>query len=228
MKKSIIALVIAGLPLAASAEVILYGQIKSSVTVGQVKIKGDAGSETSSTATSINDNTSHIGFKGSENLGGDLKAIWQVEQKRPLPAVPRFATRDSFIGLQGNFGKIRAGKLSNMLNEMDTIDPWMYKTNAAGLGIFTRTGNRNAAVRHDSPFRRISNSTCLTHRATTAILQINATHTQAAKDHTPAAWSFSKTALPPMRLTATTTARYTDKSKQNQSGANRQSRNLLR
>ena len=39
MKKSIIALVIAGLPLAASAEVILYGQIKSSVTVGQVKIK---------------------------------------------------------------------------------------------------------------------------------------------------------------------------------------------
>lgn len=81
MKKSIIALVIAGLPLAASAEVILYGQIKSSVTVGQVKIKGDAGSETSSTATSINDNTSRIGFKGSENLGGDLKAIWQVEQK---------------------------------------------------------------------------------------------------------------------------------------------------
>ena len=89
MKKSIIALVIAGLPLAASAEVILYGQIKSSVTVGQVKIKGDAGSETSSTATSINDNTSRIGFKGSENLGGDLKAIWQVEQKRPLPAVPK-------------------------------------------------------------------------------------------------------------------------------------------
>ena len=39
MKKSIIALVIAGLPLAASAEVILYGQIKSSVTVGQVKSK---------------------------------------------------------------------------------------------------------------------------------------------------------------------------------------------
>lgn len=89
MKKSIIALVIAGLPLAASAEVILYGQIKSSVTVGQVKIKGDAGSETSSTATSINDNTSRIGFKGSENLGGDLKAIWQVEQKQPLPAVPK-------------------------------------------------------------------------------------------------------------------------------------------
>lgn len=87
MKKSIIALVIAGLPLAASAEVILYGQIKSSVTVGQVKIKGDAGSETSSTATSINDNTSRIGFKGSENLGGDLKAIWQVEKKQPLPAV---------------------------------------------------------------------------------------------------------------------------------------------
>ena len=84
MQKSIIALVIAGLPLAASAEVILYGQIKSSVTVGQVKIKGDAGSETSSTATSINYNNSRIGFKGSENLGGELKAIWVLPIAFPL------------------------------------------------------------------------------------------------------------------------------------------------
>ena len=81
-----------------------------------------------------------------------MKAIWQVEQKTAITGGSQgFATRDSFIGLQGNFGKIRAGKLSNMLNEMDTIDPWMYKTNAAGLGIFTRTGNRNAALRYDSP-----------------------------------------------------------------------------
>ena len=163
MKKSIIALVIAGLPLAASAEVILYGQIKSSVTVGQVKIKGDAGSETSSTATSINDNTSRIGFKGSENLGGDLKAIWQVEQKTAITGGSQgFATRDSFIGLQGNFGKIRAGKLSNMLNEMDTIDPWMYKTNAAGLtegnahkSKFIKTARTKRRVKFCSLFKQI-------------------------------------------------------------------------
>lgn len=188
MKKSIIALVIAGLPLAASAEVILYGQIKSSVTVGQVKIKGDAGSETSSTATSINDNTSRIGFKGSENLGGDLKAIWQVEQKTAITGGSQgFATRDSFIGLQGNFGKIRAGKLSNMLNEMDTIDPWMYKTNAAGLGTLPVPAIVTPPYATTARISADSNSTCLTHRATTAILQTNTRTPNRPKTNTPAA-----------------------------------------
>ena len=121
-------------------------------------------------------------------MGGDLKAIWQVEQKTAITGGSQgFATRDSFIGLQGNFGKIRAGKLSNMLNEMDTIDPWMYKTNAAGLGIFTRTGNRNAAVRYDSRILADLNSTYLTHRATTAILQTNTRIPKRPKTNTPAA-----------------------------------------
>ena len=116
-----------------------------------------------------------------------MKAIWQVEQKAITGGSQGFANRDSFIGLQGKFGKVRAGKLSNMLNEIDTIDPWMYKTNAAGLGIFTRTGNRNAAVRYDSPILADSNSTCLTHRATTAILQTNTRTPKRPKTNTPAA-----------------------------------------
>ena len=213
MKKSIIALVIAGLPLAASAEVILYGQIKSSVTVGQVKIKGDAGSETSSTATSINDNTSRIGFKGSENLGGDLKAIWQVEQKTAITGGSQgFATRDSFIGLQGNFGKIRAGKLSNMLNEMDTIDPWMYKTNAAGLGIFTRTGNRNAAVRYDSPdFGGFKFNVSYAPRDNRNPSD-KYTHTQAAKDQYIGGVSFSKNGFTANAAYGHYNGAYTDKS----------------
>ena len=81
MKKAIIALTIAALPFAASAEVVLYGQVKSSITSGQVKIKGNEGTEKSATATRINDNTSRIGFKGSEKLSDDLKVIWQVEQR---------------------------------------------------------------------------------------------------------------------------------------------------
>ena len=81
MKRTIIALVTAGLPFAAAAEVTLYGQIKSSVSAGQVRIKGGSGTEKSPTVTKINDNTSRIGFKGSEKIGDDLKAIWQVEQR---------------------------------------------------------------------------------------------------------------------------------------------------
>lgn len=45
MKKAIIVLTIAALPFAASAEVVLYGQVKSTITSGQVKIKGNEGTE---------------------------------------------------------------------------------------------------------------------------------------------------------------------------------------
>ena len=125
MKRTIIALVTAGLPFAAAAEVTLYGQIKSSVSAGQVRIKGGSGTEKSPTVTKINDNTSRIGFKGSEKIGDDLKAIWQVEQRTSVlneSNSTNWGSRDSFIGLEGGFGKIRAGHMNNLLNEMDTID----------------------------------------------------------------------------------------------------------
>lgn len=154
MQKTILALALAGFSSVSLADVTLYGQIKSSVSVGQVKIKGDAGTEKSAVATRLNDNTSRIGFKGSEKLSDDLKAIWQVEQRVSILGEgnsTRWGNRDSFIGLEGKFGKIRAGNMNNMLNEMDTIDTWMYSSNAAGLGIYTRTGSRNVSVRYDSP-----------------------------------------------------------------------------
>lgn len=154
MKRTIIALVTAGLPFAAAAEVTLYGQIKSSVSAGQVRIKGGSGTEKSPTVTKINDNTSRIGFKGSEKIGDDLKAIWQVEQRTSVlneSNSTNWGSRDSFIGLEGGFGKIRAGHMNNLLNEMDTIDTWLYKSSALGLGAYVRTGSRTTSVRYDSP-----------------------------------------------------------------------------
>lgn len=40
MKKSVLAVCLAALPVAAVADVTLYGQVKSGITGGQVKIKG--------------------------------------------------------------------------------------------------------------------------------------------------------------------------------------------
>ncbi len=152
MKKHLALFTLAVLPAFAAAEVKMYGQIKSGIATGQVKISGSNGTEKSATATEIVDNTSRFGFKGSEKLSDDLKAIWQVEQRiSVIDARTGWATRDSFVGLEGNFGKIRAGNISNQLNWMDNIDPWMYSNNALGLGVFTRTGNRKASVRYDTP-----------------------------------------------------------------------------
>ena len=151
MKKTLIALSLVALSGAASAEVILYGQAKAGVEVSQTKVTV-AGKETKDhTATKIADYGSRIGFKGTEHLGSGLNAIWQVENSVSLAGGGDWADRDSFIGLEGGFGKVRAGKLSTSLEDMDAVDPWEYSNQALGLGMFTRTGERVTSVRYDSP-----------------------------------------------------------------------------
>ena len=151
MKKTLIALTLAALPVAASADVILYGQIKAGVEVSQSKTKVDGDETKSSTETNIADFGSRIGFKGHEHLGNNLNAIWQVENSVNVAGGGDWAGRESFIGLEGNFGKIRAGKLETQLKSMDSLDPWEYSNDALGLGMFQRTGERIVSVKYDSP-----------------------------------------------------------------------------
>ena len=151
MKKTLIALTLAALPVAASADVILYGQIKAGVEVSQTKTKVDGVETKSDTGSEIADFGSRIGFKGHEQLGNNLNAIWQVENNVNVAGGGDWAGRESFIGLEGNFGKIRAGKLETQLKSMDSLDPWEYSNDALGLGMFQRTGERIVSVKYDSP-----------------------------------------------------------------------------
>ena len=66
-------------------------------------------------------NSSYIGFKGQEELGGGLKAIWQVEQQVDIDdggasssaKTNGFATRDSFVGLTSTAaGTVVMGRLT--------------------------------------------------------------------------------------------------------------------
>lgn len=152
MKKSLIALSLAALPVAAMADVTLYGQIKAGVEIAQEQQKVNGNTTKDHTKTAITDLGSRIGFKGHEHLGSNLNAIWQVESKVSVDGKERgFGTRDSFIGLEGGFGKVRAGNLSTQLNDMGNIDPWEYNSRALGLDVFTRTGNRVVSARYDTP-----------------------------------------------------------------------------
>ena len=152
MKKSLIALSLASLPVAAMADVTLYGQIKAGVEIAQEQNKVNGNTTKDQTKTAITDLGSRIGFKGHEHLGSNLNAIWQVEQKVSVDGTSRgFGTRDSFIGLEGGFGKVRAGYISTQLNDMGNIDPWEYNNRALGLDVFTRTGTREVSARYDTP-----------------------------------------------------------------------------
>lgn len=66
--------------------------------------------------TNLSSNASRLGFRGSKTFG-QLKGIWQIEQEiqvnldqKQSTDDNRLATRDTFVGLQGGFGTLRAGK----------------------------------------------------------------------------------------------------------------------
>ena len=166
--KKLIALAVAALPMAAMADVTLYGTVEASIENG--KSVAYAGGNTKSTAankstTRVDDTGSLIGFKGSENLGNGLKAIWQVEQGLNIDGTTgkgsgngytnTWATRDSFVGLTGNFGTVRLGKLSTYLNsDMEKFDAWIYGAGVNGATVTTANtldGRFDNAIRYDSP-----------------------------------------------------------------------------
>ncbi|AXE34562.1 porin [Chromobacterium phragmitis] len=165
MNKKLIALALAAaLPAAAMADVTIYGQVRAGYEYNKTYNSNmkDAGGKPQG-GSEINDWTSRIGFKGGEDLGNGLKAIWQVESRLHMDGTDGdnknssdgFGTRDTFIGLAGDsWGQIRLGRLSDYPNmDMEQVDPGYYSGHSVGgLGMFTRMdGRHNNAIRYDSP-----------------------------------------------------------------------------
>ncbi|WP_311397891.1 trimeric porin PorB [Neisseria cinerea] len=156
MKKSLIALTLAALPVAAMADVTLYGTVKAGVEVSRTKTTEGNVSTKDRTATEIADFGSKIGFKGHEHLGNNLNAIWQVEQSASIDGTKAgWGTRESFIGLEGDFGKIRAGKLNTALKDSgDNVNAWESGSDNEDVLQVSKIGrveSREISVRYDSP-----------------------------------------------------------------------------
>ena len=150
MKKTLIALALVSLPVAASAEVILYGKIRGGVEFTREGTSDQLKSERN--AWGVVDYGSYIGFKGSEDLGGNLKAIWQVEAKASLAGGNIANNRDTFIGLEGGFGTVKVGRVSTPLRDAVTAqDNWEYSSDILGLGRYTRFGQRRTSLNYQSP-----------------------------------------------------------------------------
>ncbi|MDN0081505.1 porin [Crenobacter sp. SG2305] len=154
MKQRILALAVMALPMAAMADVTIYGRINAGLENDHVQLKDG----TTTSTNRVEDYLSWIGFKGDEDLGSGLKAIWQVENyilidgTQNVPGTQTFATRDTFVGLQGNFGKVRLGKLTNPQRDMYNLDIGSNSNGANALDIFERTAGRpNNSIRYDSP-----------------------------------------------------------------------------
>lgn len=157
MKKSLLALAVLGaFAGAASAQtnVTIYGVVDAGIT----RENGAAGSVTK-LATGVQSGN-RLGFKGTEDLGGGLKANFQIENGFNLDNGTQrqgaLFGRQAYVGLSGNFGAINAGRQYNpVFNALDSIDPFGTgltgsSTNlmASGANGDTRTNN---ALTYTSP-----------------------------------------------------------------------------
>jgi predicted porin len=125
MQKKLIALAVAGLASSAAfaqSNVTIYGLLQPSYDFVEVKeTNGDK-----QKLTAMNWNASRVGFKGEEALGNGLKAIFQLETYFDLTKNGDGGTdangafvgsRDSWVGLAGNFGSITFGTHDNALKK---------------------------------------------------------------------------------------------------------------
>lgn len=94
-------------------------------------------------------NTSRIGFRGSEDLGGGLKAIFQLENGFKLDTgafdgdANQLFNRQSNVGLEGGFGRVVAGRsFSTTYDFILPFDPMGYSANYSWVTSAGATGGR--------------------------------------------------------------------------------------
>jgi len=142
--KKILALAIASAfaapAFAATSNVDIYGKLSYSVNIldNQTVTNSDV---------QFTNNSSRIGFKGAEDLGGGLSAIWQVESSVNMDEGGGWGSgRNTFIGLKGNWGTVLGGKHDTPLKLVGrTVDLFgdglADSRNVMGGGSDTRADN---------------------------------------------------------------------------------------
>jgi predicted porin len=140
MQKKIIALAVAGLMSGAAfaqSNVTIYGAMDA--TFDSVSSNGAAaGANDLDRRNRVSGNSSFLGFKGSEDLGNGMKAIFQIEGSLASDNAGGFGgtNRDTYVGLTGNFGTVVAGNLTGPTRALGAgLDPF-----AGATGITANTG----------------------------------------------------------------------------------------
>lgn len=114
MQKKIIALAVAALASSAAfaqSNVTVYGV----ADLGQAWVQASGTNSAHQSVSRLDSNSSYIGFKGVEDLGNGLKAVFQFETgvNADQSVANEFgAGRDTYVGLAGGFGTVAMGTLT--------------------------------------------------------------------------------------------------------------------
>ena len=153
----------AALPVAAQlGGVSVYGTLNVDVEA----VRGQQPSGGNPTTIRISSNSSNVGLRGTEALGGGLAAFFQVEYALGPDdgGAPNVPLRDSFVGLQGEWGSVQLGyflapydDISPLFGSVPTYLTSILSTSSlwsqgaqskANGGFDTRLPN---SIRYDSP-----------------------------------------------------------------------------
>nr|WP_245200234.1 porin [Herbaspirillum sp. LeCh32-8] len=130
----------------AQSSVTIYGLIDSGVEfVNHAGANGGSVTRLSSGTM----NTSRIGFRGSEDLGGGLKAVFQLENGFKLDNgnfdgdASQLFNRQANVGLEGGFGRVVVGRsFSTTYDFILPFDPMGYSANYSWVTSAGATGGR--------------------------------------------------------------------------------------
>ncbi|MEJ2565956.1 MAG: porin [Gammaproteobacteria bacterium] len=156
-------------PVVVQADVEIYGDARVSVDYATNNDDGTGtGSCNYDSATSSNDpaiscqkskgtvssNASYIGFKGDEDLGNGMAALWQLEQGVEFDSGKAFSEdRPTFVGIGGGFGTVMAGRFDTpYMSATDIYD--IFKDTKADYNAIMGAANSSSAI-YDS---RVSNT----------------------------------------------------------------------
>ncbi len=158
------------------ADVTLYGKVSAALENDSFP----SANQVQPGTTSIQDYGSYFGIRGTDNVYGQTAAIWQVEQflnitsgqayqnttgsgwvpnhpgsgsnGQPTNTANALATSDSYIGLQGGWGRVRVGNLSNSFRTNTGAVDVYSGNNANVFGTYDRMlAVLSQTVRYDSP-----------------------------------------------------------------------------
>lgn len=124
----------------AQTQVTVYGIVDAAVArTTNADAAGNALTKVSSLSGSL---PSRIGFRGSEDLGGGLSAVFALESGfNPDTGVSgqggRLFGRQAWIGLKGNWGTLQVGRILNMTflatAKSDVLGPNLFSINSIDL-----------------------------------------------------------------------------------------------
>ena len=156
MQKKLIALALASAfaapAFAATSNVDIFGQMN--VSVDMLKGKSSAPGTGNKSQMNVSSNASFIGFKGAEDLGGGLKAIWELKTYVSLGGTgtsdvgvvtDSFVNGNAFAGLSSGMGTVLLGKMESPMKmvgrKVDLFNNTLGDIRNFSLGFDTRPNN---------------------------------------------------------------------------------------